>query len=585
MYVVPIAIRRKDHAAELDLRTLRNTVSGAAAAFRCVTDYQPAGGPGDKVFPPTYAGGKYATEERIDSETGEIKSCVLLDSVQSQANRMELALLEAHRTGKVQLPLIETRFDHHELLRKFTVTSLEAPHRAADALFRDSRLNGEMFRKSDKGRILDNANIRNAAGLFGLCPTALIFGLWDSTGPRGGLGAKFQRALVSEIVGLDAVAGIKTASRVDPAAIERRAGPVFRTEGGGWTLKPEDAMRDSSEKPVLYKRHQGKDVPYDPNSGKDIPDQGRPSVINHGNVTPDFDYARNGNNQIQWEYRIDQRGEEVRVRRRILGGFTISKAVQTTVLSLSALRRLRFPLNEGVDSDADADLAARTALAALGLAAGTLARVDTDLRSRCQLFAEGESVWQLLAHPGKPPAEFQLETDAALDLLGESIDEAKNAGLPWEGEIKLNPSSELVHLSCVASVWRVRRERRKPDVRPRHPLPERVVDGRGGRGTERTGRVAAASRPGVHGLGGSMVRDQRGRRRSGGAAATGRAEGDARRTSYAARQRRGGATVVASTASSCHRRFRRHASHHRHELCTGERRWRRQEEQSEDRVG
>ena len=88
-------------------------------------------------------------------------------------------------------------------------------------------------------------------------------------------------------------------------------------------------------------------------------------MINHGNVTPDYDYVRN-NNQIQYETRINDRGETVKVRPRILGGFTIFKATQTTVLSLSVLRRLRFPLNGAADSDHEADLAARTALAALG---------------------------------------------------------------------------------------------------------------------------------------------------------------------------------------------------------------------------
>src|SRR6266540_3582548 len=71
---------------------------------------------------------------------GEIAECVLLDSVQSQANRMELALLDA-------------RFDQEVLLKKFTVTSLEAPHRAADAIFRDSTYSGTMFRKSGIGRV------------------------------------------------------------------------------------------------------------------------------------------------------------------------------------------------------------------------------------------------------------------------------------------------------------------------------------------------------------------------------------------------------------------------------------------------
>ena len=402
----------------IDLKTLKDVVGGTAAAFRCVTDYQPAGGPGDKVFPPTYEGGKYATEERIDPATGEVRQCVLLDSVQSQANRMELALLEAHRAGTVRLPLLVTRFDQEQLLKKFSVTSLEAPHRVADALFRDSLLEGTIFRKSEKGRILDTAEVRNVTGLFGLCPTALIFGLWDSTGPRGGLGAKFQRALVSEIVGYGSVAGVKTASRIDPAAIEKRAGPVFRTEDGGWTLTPEKAKKDDKGKPVLYQPRQGKDVVYDPSSQKDVPDQGRPSIINHGNVTPTITE----------------------------GGFTLSSAQQTTTLSLAVLRRLRFPLNGDADSDHDTDLAARTALAALGIAAGTLARIDTDLRSRCQLFAEQEPVWELLDRPGEPPREFELNPEDALKLLAAAIAKAKNAGLPWEDEIELTPSPDLVEL-------------------------------------------------------------------------------------------------------------------------------------------
>ena len=393
----------------LDLETLRDAVAGTAVAFRCVTDYQPAGGPGDKVFPPTYEGGKYATEERVDPETGETKHCVLLDSVQSQANRMELALLEAHRAGKVTLPVILTTFDQPELLRKFTVTSLEAPHRAADALFRDSRLKGVMFRESDKGRILDTADVRNAAGLFGLCPTALVFGLWDSTGPRGGLGAKFQRALVSEIVGYDAVSGVRTASRIDPARITLGAGPLYEREtvasrSPDWTLKKEEAKKSpaSSDRANFTK----------------FKKTGRPSEANHGNVRPTISD----------------------------GGFTISKATQTTVLSLAVLRRLRFPLGGAVDSAHGADVSARAALAALGIAAGTLARSDVDLRSRCHLFAESEPVWELVDRPGNPPTGFALSPDAALQLLAAAIGEARKAGLPWEEKIELTPSPELVKL-------------------------------------------------------------------------------------------------------------------------------------------
>lgn len=392
----------------IDLDLLRNAVGGTAAALRCVTDYQPAGGPGDKVFPPTYEGGKYAIEERFDSEIGDTRHCVLLDSVQSQANRMELALLEAHRSKRVQLPLIVTRFDQPELLKKFAVTSLEAPHRIADSLFRDSLFNGIIFRKSVKGSVLDRADVRNATGLFGLCPTALVFGVWDSTGPRGGLGCKFQRALVSEIVGFDAVVGTKTASRIDPAEIMLGAGPLYERkseehDAPDWTLDADAAPVEKSN-PKLF--------------GKRTETKGKPSAAVHGNVTPSI---------------AD-------------GGFTISRARQTTTLSLAVLRRLRFPLHDAVDSDIHIDMAARTALAALGLAAGTLARVDTDLRSRCQLFAEGETVWELLDRPGEAPLEFELTPEDALNLLGQAVSAAKDVGLPWEEDIELTPSAELVEL-------------------------------------------------------------------------------------------------------------------------------------------
>ena len=383
---------------KIDLQTLKEAVAGNAAAFRCVTDYQPAGGPGDKVFPSTYEGGRYATEERIDPDTGEIRQCVLLDSVQSQANRMELALLNEHRNGRIELPLLVTRFDQPGLLKKFTVTSLEAPHRIADALFRDSQLDGKIFRKSDKGAILNTADIRNATGVLGLCPTALVFGLWDSTGPLGGSGAKFQRAIVSEIIGHDAVEGTRTSSRIDPAQIRLGAGPLYEYES------------ESDDTPHWNLQENGR--------GKKLGKDGKPSEANHGNVTPSI---------------VD-------------GGFTISKATQTTVLSLSALRRLRFPLNGAADSMQDVDLAARTTLAALGIAAGSLARNDGDLRSRCQLFATEASVWELLDRPGETPRQFDCDSDTALRVLAEAISEAREVGLPWEGEIELTPSPELVEL-------------------------------------------------------------------------------------------------------------------------------------------
>jgi CRISPR-associated protein Csb1 len=80
----------------LTLSALTAAVAGGAVAIRAVTKLMSAGGPGDKVFPPTYvregkAETKYAMELRkVD---GRDVMTVLLDSVASQANRIEEALL------------------------------------------------------------------------------------------------------------------------------------------------------------------------------------------------------------------------------------------------------------------------------------------------------------------------------------------------------------------------------------------------------------------------------------------------------------------------------------------------------------
>src|SRR5690606_17471973 len=236
----------EDHMAEpLTLEDLERAVSGRAAAIRCRRTLAPAGGPGDKVFPPTYAGAKYALERRRVRRNGteEVVDCVLLDSVQSQANRIEEALQNAVDRGVIQIPVIEVDFSvvdptgnredderQGRLLDPIgKVTSLQVPHRLADAILRDSLLNGVPFRESEVGQAIDTASTRNATPLYQLCPTALVLGMWDSTGPKGGLGAKFPRALVSEIVGIDAtVIDFNRGIRRDPLGI-RAAARVIKT--------------------------------------------------------------------------------------------------------------------------------------------------------------------------------------------------------------------------------------------------------------------------------------------------------------------------------------------------------------------
>ncbi|MGQ0570205.1 MAG: type I-G CRISPR-associated RAMP protein Csb1/Cas7g [Armatimonadota bacterium] len=394
----------------LELDRLKKAVRGSAAAFRCRRRLQPAGGEGDKVFPPTFAGAVYASEKRRMPGREEPADCVLLDSVQSQANRMELALQEAIDAGRIEMPLLVVDFSEHydPKLDKDTadkagklidavgkVTSLQVPHRLADAILRDSEIEGVAFRQSDKGKALNQVSFANATPLFELCPTALVFGMWDSTGPKGGLGPKFERAMVSEIVGVGAEVGdLRRGVRRDPLEI-RAAVAVKKSADTSWTVAAPNAK------------------------GKDIV---APSKVNHSSVP--FPKQR------------DKKTDE-----NTYDGVTIGYAEQTTTLSLICLRRLRFPVNGAPSVDTDA--AARTVLAALGLAAATLAfESGMGLRSRCLLWPDGPMEWELLERPGATPAKFALTGDAAIKLLNDAIASAEAVKLPWaKVPIILKPST------------------------------------------------------------------------------------------------------------------------------------------------
>ena len=233
-------------ALTLTIEHLRHAITGGAGAFRCVTDLRPAGGDGDKVFPPTYEGGLYATEDRLID--GTRVPCVILDSVQSQANRLELALLDARRAGEIAFPLVQVDFGlatDPEVQAIGLLTALEAPHRLADAYFLASEAqeqgawkpfrHRDPTRASTLGQRFETASLANATPLFEMCPSVLLFGMWDSHGIRGGMGQKLQRALVSEIVGIDVQTGVQPASRIDPVIPTTADIPVQET-ADGWRV-------------------------------------------------------------------------------------------------------------------------------------------------------------------------------------------------------------------------------------------------------------------------------------------------------------------------------------------------------------
>jgi CRISPR-associated protein Csb1 len=373
---------------------------GQFTAIRSITKLQPAGGAGDKVFPPTYADATYAFETRMID--GSKVETVLLDSVQSQANRFEEVLLYAYRSGGLALPMFEMSIAGHE-----PMTSLTVPHRVHDAIFRDSLWGGTPFRDSENGRRLVSARAWNAAPFFEFAPTVLLLGTWDSQSGGGVNSAKIARCLVSEIIAVDAVRGRRTSSRIDPLGIKLMRDVVMKTEDSEvWRF-----VEPGGDKKV--KKSEGKMV--------------KPSEINHGNIAPSITDAEKG-----------------------AGGVTFREAVQTTVLSFTQLRKLRFPDASGAGA-AERDAAGRAVIAALGLYAVALQQEEGyQLRSRCQLVPVKSPQFELMGRTQGKDEErvlFDLDSANALAAMHAAIEAAAGYGLRWHaGRIDLQPRPDLVKL-------------------------------------------------------------------------------------------------------------------------------------------
>ena len=160
--------------SELNYDCLKHAVEGNAAAFRLALWLEAVS---PKVFPPTYEGGKYATEtRRID---GHDLPCVLLDSVPSQANRMELALQDAWDAKAIQLPVVTVDFSDVHNPGVPRVTSLQRhPYRRRDF----ARQLGQQ-RKDEKRvpEILDRYRTRQAKQRVRYAASAIcatLLGVW-----------------------------------------------------------------------------------------------------------------------------------------------------------------------------------------------------------------------------------------------------------------------------------------------------------------------------------------------------------------------------------------------------------------------
>lgn len=381
-----------------------NGVVAEDAALRRRQVLQPVGGKGDKIFPPTYPGERRNAPPRHVYERRRLNGadvwCVLIDSVQSQANRYEECLLAAISDG-IPIPYVEVDFTEAKLDGITKITSLDAPHRVYDAILRDSLYNGVPFMESDVGQRLAKAKAADASALLETSPTALLFGAWHSTGQGGGLGAKFSRCLISEIVGVGVpvedvlvnqrtgeveiqTSGRRTGSRIDPLGVLRKV-RVFEGEDG-WSTTKVGAGKNAKEV--------------------------RPSEINHGNIAPSVQAL----------------------------GVTCDHIEHSFVLSFAALRRLRF-------GGSKRDVAGRSLLAALGLVALTEQDVrGYALRSRCDLVCEERAKLELVHSDGSTDA-IQIDHSQARALYDAAYHAAQNADFALSPEpLELQPQDKLVEI-------------------------------------------------------------------------------------------------------------------------------------------
>ena len=314
---------------ELTLTTLQKKLSDTEwAAARIVAAYQPSGGPGSRVFPPTFPTtatdpSPYLMEERR-ARDGEVHEASIFDQVPAQANRCEEATAAAWRRGAVRMPMLRLV---HRGASSFELTGLDAPHRAFDAYWRDSLLDGEKFDSTEIGKALLSSSLTDATALLEYDPGTLVYGGWNSH--RKGRQAKFPRIYSSEMLGWDPVTGVRKAGRMDPANLTGSR----KGEGDEWSYS---SMADKKKDTKL-------------------------SEIGHGNIAPNATH----------------------------GGVTITEVTRTAVLSLTATRRIRFGSLDRATVDAAHVLLAAFGLLGDRLAFG---QAGLWLRSGCDLVTESETL-------------------------------------------------------------------------------------------------------------------------------------------------------------------------------------------------
>ena len=390
-----------------DLFSTLSTAVRQASALRIIMRLQPAMSDG-LVYPPTYDKGQHIF--RPAWVNGEKRQAVLLDSVQSQANRIEMAILAAHRRDDLHYPDLQIEIKTELGDERYSV--LELSHRIYDAALRLCKVEETLFPQSAIGKAVYQARADQASALFIHAPITLALGGWDSHSGGGPLVAKLPRLLTSEIVGLDAELVQRGAVKFDPMDIRKNAATIYEPQNPnrGFEVDESRALKEKG-KPVLKK-------------SKKSGEQGKPSIVGLGNV-PNF-------------------GER---------GAVITEALQTSLVSCTAVRRLRFEREDG-SFDAARDDAGQTATVALGLY-GLLAQMEAgyNLRSGCDLLPLAEPQLEIIGRSLEEISRVPVTAAAARAALQEALDHAATLGLAW----RRDPVTAIADERLVMLVERSRR--------------------------------------------------------------------------------------------------------------------------------
>ncbi|MBS1189674.1 MAG: CRISPR-associated protein, family [Rhodocyclaceae bacterium] len=157
-----------------------------AVAILCRQPLESVEGPGGVVFPPTYPGKSRDDGPEYNISTfNDGKNVCTIDSVQSQANRIEAAFLDEPYRSLVRRVTVRAKLAEGA---EKVIDVLEAPHRLADATIRFSDLREQA---EEAFRAFRNDPAKVAL----LSPMSLLMGAWDSRGTQ----CKIPRALTARI--------------------------------------------------------------------------------------------------------------------------------------------------------------------------------------------------------------------------------------------------------------------------------------------------------------------------------------------------------------------------------------------------